>query len=523
MSTARRAIFRAVRSFRSASVLPIININHTSFHTAYSTKRSFHSAIPCCEQTPNTNKSETISVPEWFKELRDDPDVRKRLYNYDVDFLDPSEYKLKIFDWEHHKYKHPTSNASTTPELHEEVHETPLYHIQRLIPRTDLIKLCGGKGKKYLLVGESYGFADSRDFPTKYSASNPSYLWLDLESDQPKILVQLGLAFPPLLWIPLRATVDALVRFFKELIEIEATSVGRHVQEFDRILQEIDFGPEMYEKDPEKLRDRLFKFLNDKVDPNQPAFRQAHFDEYPNHSHFFIGNVSSPQDIEHHMMNNPFVFNTPILLGSTNRFVSNNSVIVSIFRTVYSRSVIVTECRLDLNMELGDGGHTESDRMIPVFVHVLYPDNQRMSRPGPDRMNQIFKTNFPSNMPVDVIGALFGNSIKDAHGIYKEFYEMVESNDEEDNAPPALAIAHLGVLRYDRFEQDIFNLYHNHPDHYVRLACVKGATEMGLKHRIEEMRKAEKNGEVRDVIEKVLKGWDNDVVNGVKFPVPKAK
>jgi hypothetical protein len=260
--------------------------------------------------------------------------------------------------------------------------------------------------------------------------------------------------------------------------------------------------------------------LNNNVDPNQPEFREAHFEEYPNHAHFFIGNVSSPQDIEHHLMNNPFVFNTPILLGSSNRFVSNNSVVVSIFRTVYSRSVIVTECRLDLNMELGDGGHTESDRMIPVFVHVLYPDNQRMSRPGPDRINQMFKTNYPSNIPVDVIGALFGNTIKDSQGIYKEFVEMINTKQDGEDVVPSLAIAHLGVLRYPNFEEEIFEKYYKHPDTYVRLACVKGATEMGLLINLKKMLKIEKNGEVKDVLEKVIKNWDTQTINAIKFPIP---
>ena len=129
------------------------------------------------------------------------------------------------------------------------------------------------------------------------------------------------------------------------------------------------------------------------------------------------------------------------------------------------------------------------------------------------------RTNFPSDTPVDVIGALFGNTIKDSKGIYKEFKEMVEKDTEGD--VPALAIAHLGVLRYERFEQDIFDQYYRHPDHFVRLACVKGATEMGLRDRIAEMLKQEKNNEVRDVIEKVLGNWDTATVNAVKFPVPK--
>ncbi|KAL0477250.1 hypothetical protein AKO1_005866 [Acrasis kona] len=474
-------------------------------------------------ETPNLPKD--VVLPNWFKELVNTPGNREKLFTYDVMFIEPENYQLSTFSWDKHVYnKTPSQTAIVTKDLppQQALEQTPMYHIQNLITKTDLVKLSGGKNKRYLLVAEAYGLAESQDLPTKYSASSPSYLWLDFESSQPKFLVQLSPAFPPLLWIPIKPEIEAMNRFFRELILLESTSVGRHLEKFDLMLTDIGFGPESYKNEPEKLRDKLLSYLNEKVDPNTKQFKTQFFEEHPNHAHFFLGNVSSAQELESHLMNNPFVFNTPILLGSSNRFVANNSVVVSMFRTVYSRATLVIECRLDLNMELGDGGQGGSDRVVPVFVHVMYPDNQRVSRPAPDRMNRIFNTNYPENMPIDVIGALFGQVVRDAKGIYKEFKEMTDrAKAEDDDSIPSLAIAHLGVLRYERFEEDVFNLYHDHKDPYVRLACIKGAIEMGLKSRIEECAKQEKTQDILDIINKVLANWKENVVNGVRFPIPK--
>jgi hypothetical protein len=66
--------------------------------------------------------------------------------------------------------------------------------------KSDKIRLKCGENKKYIKIAESMSFAEQMDHSIRYKPTNKSYIWIDPNSDQEKILLQLGSQFPPLSW-----------------------------------------------------------------------------------------------------------------------------------------------------------------------------------------------------------------------------------------------------------------------------------------------------------------------------------
>jgi hypothetical protein len=70
-------------------------------------------------------------------------------------------------------------------------------------------------------------------------------------------------------------------------------------------------------------------------------------------------------------------------------------------------------------------------------------------------------------------------------------------------------------LQYPYFDQ-IFDNYYKDKDYLIRIACVKGAAELGLKSHIKKMEKIEKKSEVIAIISTILEKWDYMKVNNLK-------
>lgn len=482
------------------------------------------------------------SLPEWFTALRDDPANEKQFREMDFKFYSRDEMRYEGFDWERiaqvqrdekiideediknkdaqrramakargidlpskeeeeaeKKRKKMEKEEEEENEEEEDDDEGAFWHLSRLIPDADKVRLNGGRDKKYILVGAAFGFSDYRDTPAYFSSIRQSYLWLDPSSAQPKILVQLGACFPPLLWMPVKPQLDSLKRFFTEFATMESRSVTQNVQAFEDMLQAIQFKELSYAEEHTKsdLHTKILDYLND-VDPDTIPD-----DEHENTACFFMGNAPDLKILETNLMNNPFVFNTPILLGSSNKYMSSQPVQSSKFRTVFSRSVITIEVRNDLRVELGDGGMSDKDMVLPVFARINYPSNTRMSKPIPQRVNRIFMTDYPDDMPVDVIAALFGNAMRSYRSTYRDFEEILQSSGDIE----AALIAHLAILRYPEFDK-VFDRFYRHDDPIVRLACLKGASELGMKERVLEMKELETKDDISQMVDSILERWD---------------
>ncbi|KAL9645558.1 hypothetical protein ABK040_000621 [Willaertia magna] len=508
-------------NFISNNIIQINNLNKQYFHInntslQFNNNDIFGNALEEQRKINFTPQNpDTSLLPEWFiKDLYLNDVATRKLGDYDVKFYDKPF--IKSF---------PDFETNTRETIKA---DKVMFHLRPdQLSDIDLYKLCylpKGKTKEYICVGEAYYFPLYRDLPVHYTPSSPSLLYIEKNTDpnqQPKIYYQLAPFVPPMFWIPLKGSVDALIRLFEEVMDIESNNVSRHLPPSEEMLSRIGFdtnkikelSEEQKEKEFETLNVRLMDYINKTVDPNKKEFKDRVIKEHPNHCSLFIGNVNSLSDLEQSFMNNPFVFNTPVLLGSSNRFTSSQSVQTSMFHTVFSRSLIILECRYDLHV---DFAASSSDRLIPVFARIYYPNNQRLSKPCIDRMNKVFNTCFPSNIPVDVCLALFGQKNINSEEIAKEMMKMVNEDEEliksgaldsEDGQGlfnPAIPIAHLAVLGYDKWPTEIFEKFRNHKLPIVRIACVKGCLEFLMKTELEEMKKIETNQEVINYINEAL-------------------
>jgi hypothetical protein len=242
------------------------------------------------------------------------------------------------------------------------------------------------------------------------------------------------------------------------------------------------------DEDPIKMKDNIIKYLNE-LDP------QTIKDENENTTKLLFGHYESLNAAEEYFMNNPFIFNTPLLLGSSNKFFQGSLIQYSHFRSVYSRSIITLQYRHDIVVN-----ETEDKKTNPVFVTINYPTNVRMSKPIPQRMNRVFSTDFPEDLPVDVVCSLIGSTMK-GYNYFRD--ELLAS---EDNIRPNM-IVYLAILRYPNFDK-IFNKFFRHPDYLVRIACVKGAAELGYRDLIDKIEKVEKKSDVVSIILTIIDNWD---------------
>nr|CAG4717668.1 unnamed protein product [Naegleria fowleri] len=450
-------------------------------------------------------------LPEWFKSsLYNNEEAKKALSEFDVQF-----------------YEQPT--IKTFPDVDNNPHATPgldktMFHLRPdSLSDADLSKLCfvqRGKTKDYICVGEAYYFPLFRDLPVHYTPSCPSLLYIEKPDNSsgkeqtPKILYQIAPFVPPMFWIPLKPSSESLRRLFEEIMDIETNNVTRHLQFHEDLLSRIGFkleklkelenDPKSSEKEYNELHIKFLDYINKTLDPNKLEFKERVLQEYPNQMSLFLGNVPKLEILEQSFMNNPFIFNTPVLLGSSNRFVSSESVQTSMFHTVFSRSLIVLEARFDLHVDFSSNS---SDVMIPIFARIMYPSNQRLSKPCPERMNKVFGTNFPADLPVDVCLALFGQKNSSAESILAELLEQVKQDEDMikaglmENIPenvfnPSIPIAHLAILRYSNWKTEIFERFKNHLIPSVRIACVKGCLELNMLEELREFRAQETHNEV---------------------------
>ncbi|KAG2388171.1 hypothetical protein C9374_001021 [Naegleria lovaniensis] len=490
-------------------------------------KSSSESLVRCFSTIMNVHRNssrekttyyDTNLLPEWFKtSLYNNEAAKKALSEFDVEFYDKPFIK-------------------TFPDVDKNPHETPgldktMFHLRpESLSDADLSKLCfvqRGKTKDYICVGEAYYFPLFRDLPVHYTPSCPSLLYIEIpdssgKEQTPKILYQIAPFVPPMFWIPLKPSSESLARLFDEIMDIETNNVTRHIQFHENLLSHIGFkleklkelenDPKSAEKVYNELHIKFLDYINKTLDPNKLEFKERVLQEYPNQVYLFLGNVPKLELLEQSFMNNPFVFNTPVLLGSSNRFVSSESVQTSMFYTVFSRSLIILEARFDLHVDFSSNS---SDVMVPIFARVMYPSNQRLSKPCPERMNKVLGSNFPADMPIDVCLALFGQKNSNAETIASELLEQVKSDEEMvkagmmENIPenmfnPSIPIAHLAILRYGKWKTEIFDRFKRHSIPSVRIACVKGCLELNMLEELKAFRSSETHHEVLQYVDESI-------------------
>eukprot|EP01062_Namystynia_karyoxenos_P069948 TRINITY_DN65354_c0_g1_i1.p1 TRINITY_DN65354_c0_g1~~TRINITY_DN65354_c0_g1_i1.p1 ORF type:complete len:502 (+),score=162.74 TRINITY_DN65354_c0_g1_i1:71-1576(+) len=394
------------------------------------------------------------------------------------------------------------------------------------LPELTRQALCGGEvGKEYVCIGEAFAFPDSEDNPVVNDPSHPAKLWWDPSSPAERLLVQLGPHLPPALWIPLKPEHGALRRLFSDCTTLDAVHMERYLPVFERLQQQAEASTGSTLADQSKggglARKASERFRDDLRSGTVSSLRR----DYPHTAVVSLGCCSHPLHVERRLSAkvkgqpaNPFVFAWPLLqIEGGEQEEWTNRRVHSAFRTVYSKSLIVLESRMDL---LPDPDRPElpalaSDGEIPLFAVLNYPDAPRLSG-GPGvlrRANAALGADFPQGAPVDLVAALAQFPVLGAARLATRLDEQLDALSAAVRgsasraerralaaaaASGAVALAAVGPADFaQRVERAAGS-----PEGVVRLAAFAGCHDAELTELRDAARAAERDDAVREAMDR---------------------
>eukprot|EP00760_Papus_ankaliazontas_P012847 PhM_4_TR15588/c0_g1_i1/m.80927 len=446
-------------------------------------------------------------LPPWYNTFSSDA----KAYNtgskisYDLRVNDPALWYKRPFEFDHQVW-----NPNTMTES-----------VKR--------RLCmGDVGKEYTFLGEVFSFPDAEDSPVVNNPQHPARLWWDHSSPTEKVLVQLTPHTPPLLWLGIKPSVAAIKKVFGEFLDADAEHMAKYLPEYEQRQQEIEkqFGAELANDDTNKHRVKeIIMAEMRKKDP-----RTFELDWEQSHS-LFLGTFDNFRAIENRFLyGNAFTFGWPLLVAEGNEFLEDTPVRMSAFRTLLSKSIILLQGRLDLQLDPRRGtldGAEHGDELVldvPVFASINYRKNERMCGGSAliQRYNSLMGTQYPTDIPVDVLCALCREETVKSVGQVREevaFLSKVNETGVDRERHPRLpaylhasskvvgqlayAITYLACMDDDRWVEDIFNRFKDHPEGVVRVGCAKGAMIYNQPQLAVAMAQTEKDEAVRMTIRKL--------------------
>eukprot|EP00906_Rhabdomonas_costata_P028164 RCo039950 len=419
----------------------------------------------------------TVSPPAWISELRKLALAdKKHAISYDFTFFEDQKFEAMRFEFD------PS--------------------VWGAIDLSSALKsgLCLGQEQRvYTLIGEGFSFPDAMDNPLVNSPSVPARFWWDPSSTVPKVLVQLAPHFPPALWLPVKPEYDALKRVFSEFLTVDATIMERHFLYYEKLQSEMEkkAGQPLTEIQPSRMRDLV-------IDERRKTDPKTIVPDWTRESSLYLGHVEHFRKIEDSFLNNPFVFAWPILLGSENHHQLDEMQKSAMFRTIYSKSILVVEGREDLQFDPVAQPEMNISISVPIFLKVNYPENKRMCGGAQmvQRFNRLFGCDHALDTPVDVLAATIGNVVRGTSSLRDDLEDFAEAI-EKGSAPEAdrkqyhsalaMLITHLAVLRDPRWKEDVLHRFWKSEPRDLRIACAKGAFEMGLTDSLNEMLRTERD------------------------------
>lgn len=469
----------------------------------FSSRASFvvSGAATCAASFRWCSASGRPQVPAWIPELR-------------RAVKDEPLFDTAVFDelaWRRMPYRPPAPDKDD-----REAHA---------LSTTVMQKLClGDMQREYTLIGESMLFADRNDSPVINEPAVPARLYWDHSSPTEKLLVQLAPAFPPLLWLSIRPTRDALKKLFGEFLEVDSQHMKLALPQYEDLQNSIEtqhrekFGESL---PPFRMKDAFM----DRMRARDPATLAL---EWPLEHGLFCRTVPHFGVEEERMRRfNPYVFGWPLMLSEGNHHLAGTAMRMAAFRTVYSKSLLLFHTRLDLQVdprltrvEADDEPDVLLD--VPVLATVNYPKNTRLSG-GPafvKRFNTAMETSFPLDTPVDVLGAFIGDTMpKGVLELRAEaaFLEQALTKTPDVERVVRLAqelqgtsrmvgrlafdIVYLALLEDPQWEADCF-LRHGASQHVMlRVACAKGAMILQRPDLVQRLVIAERDARTRKLME----------------------
>lgn len=452
--------------------------------------------------------SPKTSPPQWIEQLRSDAATFAKSISYDIKIYDEMVWCRKSFTFDVKLWD-------------------PL-QMSAMVRR----RLCLGDEKaEYTVIGEAFPFPDREDSPVVNVPQRMCRLLWDHNSPTQKLLIQLSDHFPPLLWLSVRPTLSALKKVFGEFLEVDVQHMKKYLPYYEELQHRVEARMEEKLTDtlnPTYLKDRFTEDMR-KRDPRTLEM------DYPNEHHLYLGMTPHFTLVEDRMMkSNPFVFGWPQLLSGGNEHLEDTPLRMAAFRTIFSKSLLMFHSRLDLQVNPrharlpGDVDEETILTEMPLFCTVNYAPNSRLcgGRPLVQRYNTVMGTNYPLDMPVDVLAAFAREAtVKSSAELLAELRFLTEASlklasggqgDQhtervfrlsEDQlscnrilGQLAYTIVYLALVSYPRFIKDVFEVYVRHDNPIVRVACAKGAQIFGRPDLIAPMVEREPEGRSKTML-----------------------
>eukprot|EP00758_Cryptobia_borreli_P019688 Tbor_TRINITY_DN8888_c0_g1::TRINITY_DN8888_c0_g1_i1::g.17743::m.17743 len=135
----------------------------------------------------SSSLSSSAAVPTWVSSLRADAKAAEKTISYDIRIYNEMAWRRHKFEFTKESWDPNTMSAIMRQKL-----------------------TLGSEEKEYTIIGEALPFPDKEDSPVINEPSTPCRLIWDHNSPTEKIMIQLSVHFPPLLWITVKPTLSAL-------------------------------------------------------------------------------------------------------------------------------------------------------------------------------------------------------------------------------------------------------------------------------------------------------------------------
>lgn len=286
------------------------------------------------------------------------------------------------------------------------------------------VKLCGGdRQKEYVHFCNTYPFPERYQIPTSLGTV-PAKLFVDPASPTPLVYVQLSEDFPPALWLPVKPTAAAVRRVLGAYAAMAALHAQRHHEGYERRYEEARRVMTLQQLPVEDEGDVL-RFMA--YEARNVSYPDAPVREFANAQTFFLGEHDDPERLLEHLDLCPTLFSICPMRTVTNLHqehmvptIEGPGVAPSLYRCIYSKALLLVQVQLSAEVKLPPqdpeafrfmwkDSQVVPKMKVPVFVRVLWPDNERLCAGGllSRRFNHLFGTEFAPDIPPDALFSLY--------------------------------------------------------------------------------------------------------------------
>jgi hypothetical protein len=355
--------------------------------------------------------------------------------------------------------------------------------------------------RAFRVCAESYAFPGRHQLSTSVG-TEPIKLLYDANDSVPTLYVALSDAFPSSLWLPCKASADAVHRTIDEFTFMATSHRDGHHDDLTRDLDTArKFARVQGLPDDDKGLRYAGWLARDK------PFLPSMVAELHNSQELFLGETSDPEQRLEHFDLNPFLFATPLCratvdLNATPPSVAGPGIATALYRTIYSKSLLLVQAHLGAEVKLPARDPESHEKLwrdvttpmppsrVGLFVRAIWPDNRRMCGGGyvVPRFNELTGCEFAADMPLDVVAAIHFAAKwakSEVIGIRRLRERVAELASGETNG---LQIGYPGTA-------DLPSPHYTHADelgmHLQYLACMNDPTVVELLEHFATDRRAE--------------------------------